>query len=134
MLLVVGYNAGAPRERCVTGNTVWVYEGAPIVCHEDASAFHLDRYLLNGALWQDFKACIVCPCIGRNLVFSPRRSSLTLRGARDGLVHFLRRQTLGSGHCLCGRSSVALQSYLDAFDVIYTLYLVRPLDIGNNGI
>ena len=54
VLLIVGYNAGALRETCVTGGAVWVYEGAPVVCHTDASAFHWDLYFLNGALWQDF--------------------------------------------------------------------------------
>ena len=53
VLLVVDYKAGALRERRHTGSAVWVYEGAPVVCRADAFAFHWDRYLLKGALWQD---------------------------------------------------------------------------------
>ena len=54
VLLVVDYKAGALRERRHTGSAVWVYEGAPVVCLADASAFHWDLYLLKGVLWQDF--------------------------------------------------------------------------------
>ena len=53
VLLVVDYKASALRERCVTGNAVWVYEGAPVVCRADASPFYWDRYFLNSVLWQD---------------------------------------------------------------------------------
>ena len=63
-----------------------------------------------------------------------RSLSLPLTGTHDGLVHFLRRHTLRSGHSLCCRSAVALQSYLGALDTIFALCLVQPLDMEYNGI